>query len=284
MNEADTLQRFMFDEGDVRGELVLMEDALHEALSKHAYSPAIAALLGESLAATVLLSATLKMDGRVTLQARGEGPVTMLVAECSHQQGVRGIVHGESNVDADHQDIAGMLGQGQLAITLDPDAGQRYQGIVPLESADLATCLKDYFTRSEQLETFILLACDGQRAGGLMLQKMPGNAEDDDLWQRVTQLASTTRPEELLTVDPQELLHRLFHEETVSRYPSQPVTFYCHCSRERTEDALRTMGAAECYDLLSEQDVIKVDCQFCHEKYHFHQDDLDQLFGPRNLH
>ncbi|MDX1588380.1 MAG: Hsp33 family molecular chaperone HslO [Oleiphilaceae bacterium] len=282
MNDSDTLQRFLFDDGDVRGELVHMASSLQEALSKHDYPVAIGRLLGESLAATVLLSATLKMQGRVALQARGNGSVSLLMAECTDQRGVRGIVHGDAQDDS--QRLRGLLGEGQLSIILEPENGQRYQGIVPLESARLSDCLEDYFTRSEQLETFILLACDGQHAAGLMLQKMPGRAGDSDLWERLTQLAATTSEEELLTLAPDELLHRLFHEENLQRYPAQPVTFYCHCSRERTEDALHTLGAEECYELLATQESIDVDCQFCHEHYRFVQKDLERLFGPPRRH
>lgn len=282
MNDSDTLQRFLFDHGDVRGELVHMQSTLQEALNKHDYSPALAALLGESLAASVLLSATLKMNGRVALQARGAGSVSLLVAECNDQRGVRGIIHGSAG--ADQQQLGELLGQGQLTIVLEPENGQRYQGIVPLESPDLSGCLQDYFSRSEQLSTFIILACDGRQAAGLMLQKMPGNARDSDLWERVTQLAGTTTDQELLTLSPDELLHRLFHEEQLQRYPVQPVAFYCHCSRERTEEALHTMGAAECYELLSEKTTIDVNCQFCNQHYRFEQSDLERLFGPPERH
>ena len=282
MNQPDTLQRFLFDEGDVRGELVRLDDSLREALSKSDYPDTVARLLGESLAASVLLSATLKMNGRVALQARGQGPITLLMAECTDQGGIRGIVHADGDVAGDR--INDALGQGQLAITLEPEGGQRYQGVVPLEADTLSGCLQDYFERSEQLETFILLACDGHRAAGLMLQKLPGQDGDPDLWDRVTQLAATTQDNELLDLDPGELLHRLFHEETLSRYPEQDVRFYCHCSRERTENALRTMGAKECYELLAEKGQIDVNCQFCHAHYGFGQADLEQLFGPPQRH
>ncbi|TVP54262.1 MAG: Hsp33 family molecular chaperone HslO [Halomonadaceae bacterium] len=282
MNDSDTLQRFLFDSGDVRGELVQLDSALQEALDKHDYPPALAALLGESLAATVLLSATLKMNGRVALQARGTGSVSLLVAECNDQRGVRGIIHGSA--DNDQQQLGELLGQGQLTIILEPENGQRYQGIVPLESPNLSGCLQDYFTRSEQLSTFILLACNGQQAAGLMLQKMPGSTRDSDLWERVTQLAATTSQQELLTLAPDELLHRLFHEEQLQRYPTQPVAFYCHCSRERTENALHTMGAQECYEMLAKESTIAVNCQFCNQHYRFDQSDLERLFGPPERH
>lgn len=282
MNDSDTLQRFLFDDGDVRGELVHMASSLQEALGKHDYPAAIARVLGESLAATVLLSATLKMNGRVALQARGNGPVSLLMAECTDQRAVRGIAHGQSEDDS--QGLQALLGEGQLGIILEPENGQRYQGIVPLEAEDLSGCLKDYFTRSEQLETFIMLACDGEHAAGLMLQKMPGRAEDNDLWERLTHLAATTREEELLNLAPDDLLHRLFHEENLQRYPTQPVAFYCHCSRERTEDALHTLGAEECYELLATKDSIEVDCQFCNQHYRFVQEDLERLFGPPRRH
>ncbi len=283
-SSADTIQRFVFNNGEVRGELVFIEDTLQEALNRDDYPEPAAHLLGESLTAALLLGGVLKIRGRISLQAKGEGPVTLLMADTTHDRGIRGIIHTSDAIP--HGAIGEQLGRGQLAITIEPEQGQRYQGIVPLEAETLSGCLEGYFARSEQLDTSIMLFADSERAGGLMLQKMPGygHTEDDDLWDRLTQLAATTRREEVLELPPETLLHRLFHEESISLYPAEPVYFHCHCSRERTEEALRTMGAEECYQLLSEQGVINVDCQFCNQNYRFGQQDLEALFGPHQQH
>ncbi|XOZ32469.1 Hsp33 family molecular chaperone HslO [Halomonadaceae bacterium KBTZ08] len=281
---TDTLQRFLFNEGEVRGELVLIEDTLKSATEGRAYPEPAQQLLAESLSAATLLGGVLKMKGRISLQAKGQGPVTLLMADCSDERGARGLIHTEDSIQ--NGSIGEQLGHGQLVITIEPDEGQRYQGIVPLESDTLQECLEDYFARSEQLETLILLFASTERAGGLMLQKMPGyeTTEDDDLWNRLTQLARTTSQEELLSVAPETLLHRLFHEESLSLYPAEPVFFHCHCTRERTANALETLGAKECYDLLAEQGEISVDCQFCNQQYRFGQEDIEALFGPHQRH
>ena len=281
---TDSIQRFLFNEGQVRGEIVRLEESLRESLAKGDYSDGAALLLAESLTATTLLAGILKVPGRISLQARGEGPVSLLMTDCSQDRGIRGLIH---STDAPTQgSVPELLGRGQLAITMEPEGGQRYQGIVPLESETLSQCLQDYFTRSEQLDTLILLFANRQRAGGLMLQKMPGYEEtdDQDLWDRLTHLAATTQREELLELAPEEVLHRLFHEEEISLYPAEAVTFHCHCNRERTEQALLTMGADECYSILAEQGEISVDCQFCNQNYRFEQDDLETLFGPPRHH
>lgn len=283
-NQTDNLQRFLFNEGEVRGELVVLDKTLDETFQGRNYPEPAATLLAESLSAAVLLGGVLKIRGRISLQAKGEGPVSLLMADCSHERGVRGLIHAEDSIDAGS--IPHQLGQGRLAITIEPEQGQRYQGIVPLESETLSGCLQDYFTRSEQLDTLIMLFADNDRSGGLMLQKMPDydEGEDDDLWRRLTHLASTAGRRELLELPPETLLHRLFHEESISLYPAEPVFFHCHCSRERTENALMTMGARECYDLLAEQGEITVDCQFCNQQYRFGQVDLEALFGPHSRH
>jgi|AntDeeMinimDraft_4_1070355.scaffolds.fasta_scaffold00041_41 molecular chaperone Hsp33 len=281
---SDNLQRFVFNEGEVRGELVVLDETLDETLKNRDYPEPAATLLAESLSAAVLLGGVLKMKGRISLQAKGEGPVSLLMADCSHERGVRGLIHADDSIEPGT--ISEQLGHGQLAITLEPEQGQRYQGIVPLESDSLSGCLQDYFARSEQLDTLVMLFANGERSGGLMLQKMPGYTatDDDDLWNRLTYLASTTSQDELLELAPETLLHRLFHEEDISLYPAEPVFFHCHCSRERTENALQTMGAQECYDLLAEQGEITVDCQFCNQQYRFGQTDLETLFGPHSRH
>ena len=283
-NQTDNLQRFVFNEGEVRGELVVLDETLDETLKGRNYPQAAATLLAESLSAAVLLGGVLKLRGRISLQAKGEGPVTLLMADCSHKRGVRGLIHADDTIESGS--VPEQLGHGQLAITIEPEQGQRYQGIVPLESDTLSGCLQDYFTRSEQLETLIMLFADGHRSGGLMLQKMPDYAatNDNDLWDRLTHLASTTQRRELLELPPETLLHRLFHEEPISLYPAEPVFFHCHCSRERTEMALQTMGADECYDLLAEQGEISVDCQFCNQQYRFGQTEIEALFGPHRRH
>ncbi|MCG2582156.1 MAG: Hsp33 family molecular chaperone HslO, partial [Marinobacter sp.] len=178
-----------------------------------------------------------------------------------------------------------LLGQGRMAITITPDQGQRYQGVVPREADTLAGCLEEYFLRSEQLATSLFIFADEQRCAGLLLQRLPGASDhDDDLWDRINHLARTVEAEELLELDSETLLHRLFHEETVRVFGAEPVIFHCSCSRERTLGALEGIGQEECYSILEEQGSIEMDCQFCHAHYCFDRNDIDHLFTGHTLH
>jgi molecular chaperone Hsp33 len=206
------------------------------------------------------------------------------MAECSHDRHIRGLARfDEQSIGEDG--FPALLGEGRMAITITPATGKRYQGVVPRERDDLAGCLEDYFERSEQIATRLFLFADEQRAAGLMLQRLPGHtAEDDELWERVNHLARTVEPEELLTLDSETLLFRLFHEETVRVFDPEPVAFRCSCSRERTLGALEAIGKDECYQLLDERGAIEMDCQFCHTSYRFNRNDIDHLFTGHTLH
>lgn len=280
---SDQFQRFIFEQGNVRGERVVLDASAREALGKRSYPKPVAQLLGESLAAVVLMSGTLKFEGSLSLQAKGKGAVSMLLVESTHDHKIRGLAHSEPEVlDGT---LADLLQDGRLAITIDPQQGQRYQGIVPLEEQDLSACLETYFEKSEQLATMIILTSDGQRAAGFFLQKLPGkSAPDDDFWNRLVLQARTVSPEELLQLESQTLLSRLFPEDQVRLFPPAPVRFACSCSRERTSRALKALGEKDCSDLLQEQGVISIDCQFCHHHYEFGRGDLETLFQQPRLH
>ena len=284
MASRDQFQRFIFEHSQVRGAWVQLGDSYNEITRQAPYPDTIRDLLGETLVASVLLSSTLKFEGTVALQAAGEGALRTLMAECSHDRNIRGLAR------FDEQAMSGgtlneMLGNGRMAITITPDKGQRYQGVVPREADTLSGCLEEYFERSEQLATSLFLFSNEGSAAGLLLQRLPGHAEEDDeLWSRVNHLASTVKAEELLELDSETLLHRLFNEETVRLFDPEPVAFHCSCSRERTLGALESIGKEECYSILEEQGSIEMDCQFCHASYRFDRNDIDQLFTGHTLH
>lgn len=279
----DQFQRFLFDDSQIRGEWVRLSTSYQDIVSQADYPAIIQQLLGESLAASVLLSGTLKFEGSLSIQAQGNGPVRTLMTECSHDRAIRGLVSFDESVSGETLDD--LLGAGNMAITITPDQGQRYQGVVPREEPTLSGCLEDYFTRSEQIDTRLFLFADGEHAAGLMLQRLPGDKTlDDDLWRRVGHLASTLKPEEILTLDSETVLHRLYHEETLRLFEPEPVMFRCSCSRERTLAALESIGKDECYSILDEQQTIDMDCQFCHQSYQFDRNDIDQLFHGHSLH
>ena len=290
---SDFIQRFHFQDSPVRGEVVQLEQSVEAVLERHDYPERVRQLLGELMAASVLLASTLKFEGSLILQARGDGPLDTLMAECNHLGQVRAIAQlGESWSDASATlPLRQLLGDGQLAITIDPEEGERYQGIVPLDGDLLAECIEHYFFQSEQLPTRLWLASADGLAGGMLLQVLPGRdpGSDEDAWPRLQQLTDTVRPEELLELPADELLYRLYHEETVELFPPLEVVFACSCSRERTEQVLISLGQEELYTLLEEQDRIAVSCQFCNQEYVFDTIDVEQMLRggsgqPPSLH
>ena len=277
----DQLQRFLFDNTDVRGELSRLQQSYLDALTAHQYPDAVAQLIGEFLAAAALLSATLKFDGTLTLQARSEGEIPLIMAEATSNNQLRAIARGADNASSD--DFHTLLAKGQLSITIEPTQGQRYQGIVALDGDNLAQCLEGYFRQSEQLSTRIWLCCDKQKAAGLLLQELPASdiSADDrqQQWQHLTQLADTITPAELLSLPFEQILYRLYHEEQVRLFDATNLEFKCSCSEQRTLSALHTLGQQELNEIIAEQGVIEVNCEFCHQHYQFQQQDIDQLFN-----
>ena len=276
----DTSHRFIFDDADIRGEIVHLKKTLHEIFSLHQYPPGVSRLLGEFLAAAVLLSSTLKYEGKLILQARSDGQIPLIMVECSNLQQVRAIVRGAEQ--ATSTDFGTLLRNGQLAITIDPKNGQRYQSIVPLGSDSLAHSLSAYFEQSEQLATQFWLTCDGEKAAGMLLQQLPGRencelSHREEQWQRTCSLAATTSADELLNLSADQLLHRLYHEDPVRMFDPSEIIFRCSCSRERTLGALATIDRAELEDILLEQGKITMDCEFCNEQYHYTKDDISTL-------
>lgn len=276
----DIRQRFYFANSPVRGEIVQIEHTLHDIFARHHYPTVIQHLLAEFVSACVLLTATLKLEGRLSLQARGKGAIKMIMAECNHHHQVRAIAQlAEDGEFADNASLLQLLDEGLLVITLEPEQGQRYQGVVELVGDNLAACLENYFRQSEQLPTRLWLAANSTQAGGLLLQVLPHSTDEDaDRWPRLLQLTETLKNEELLDLNAEEVLYRLYHEESVNLPEAQVVSFACTCSREGTAQALISIGQAECEDILTEQGTINLNCQFCHNEYTFDAQDVRALF------
>lgn len=294
MSSTDQMQRFLFDNTDIRGEIVSLGDSYAEVLANNSYAPVVQTLLGEFIAAVSLLSSTLKFEGRLTLQARGDGPVPLIVAECNHHKELRAVASPSDDVEWDSfagKGIQSLIGQGMLCIIIEPDKGQRYQGVVPLDSDTLAGCLEHYFEQSEQLPTRLWFAADIEleRASGLLLQALPkqinSNPEDNqNCWETTTALADTVKDEELLNLPHEELLYRLFNEETVRLFDPVAIRFQCSCSFDRSAQALVSLGHTEVEQMLQELGTIEIDCQFCNQEYHFSDKDIAELFPAKNLH
>jgi len=283
MANPDSLQRFTFDNSHVRGELVGLNQTLKDIFARQSYPDAVNKLLGELLAAAALLSATVKIDGLLTLQVQSNGPLRILLAETSHDGKLRGIARMDEEQDIEGGQLLGT--EGQLIITIDPTQGRRYQGIVALEGDNLAKSLEGYFKQSEQLATRLWLGCEGEVAAGFLLQELPALGEvqeemevDEDAWTRLTCIGDTVRSDELLHLDNQELLHRLYHEETVRLFDDESLKFSCSCSKERLSTALDQMGYEQCQEIIDEQQKIRADCQFCGQHYSFGQSDINGIF------
>lgn len=289
MTEAthhDLLHRFVFEQCDIRGEILSLDRSYREATEHQKLPPVAQCLLGEFLAACRLVSDLLKFDGTLTLQARGAGPIPLIMAEANADGSVRGIVKlaDDHNLEQiGHTSLAQLIGAGVLSLTLDPSEGKRYQGIVALEGDSLADALTNYFEQSEQLSTRIWLFSDQQIAGGLLLQELPKQQacteENLDAWRTAEALAQTLSGEELATLTHSEVLLRLFNEFDIRLFEPRKVTFACRCSRERCCNALTAIGREEAETLLAERDLIEMGCEFCGAQYRFTNTDLRELFS-----
>ncbi|WP_415904657.1 Hsp33 family molecular chaperone HslO [Neptuniibacter sp. QD48_55] len=278
MSNPDQIQRILFDELDIRGVVSGVQQTCADCFENHDYPAVIQQVLGEMLAAVSLLSSNLKFKGRLILQAQGRGNVRVLMAECNHDRDLRAIARYEGELD-EQANFVDLLPQGQVVLTIEPEQGQPYQGIVPLDGENLGKCLENYFLSSEQLPTQIQLASDGEKAAGMMLQVLPAQGTGEEDWDRVSHLASTLKSEELLELDNETLLYRLFHEEQCRLYEPDDVRFKCTCSRQRSEASLKLVEKAELLEVLEEQGKVAVNCQFCNAQYDFDAADIEALFA-----
>ncbi len=279
-SSSDSLRRFLFEHAPIRGEIVRLDAAWQSVIERHNYPPVLRDLMGELCAAAVLLAATLKLQGAMVLQIHGKGAVKLLVVECSGDLELRATAKWEGELT--HGTLQDLVGDGRFVITLDPkDGNQAYQGIVALEGDSIAEILQNYMTRSEQLDTRLWLAADGKFAGGMLLQKLPAPHEvpDEEPWERAVAIAETLKPEELLNVPANELVHLLYHEEDIRLFEAQPVMFRCTCSRENVARMLRMLGREEVDSIIAERGDVEVHCEFCNQRYVFDRVDADAVFA-----
>jgi molecular chaperone Hsp33 len=280
----DVLHRFLLERAGVRGVLVRLGAAWREVAGRDDYPAPLRALLGEALAASALLTGNIKLDGALSIELKSAGPLRLLFAECTDQGRLRGLARWSGELPAPLALSA--LPQAVMAITIGhAERGQRYQGLVALERPGLAGALENYFRQSEQLPAKLVLAADGGHAVGLMLQKLPGEGghdavEDADAWPRIEHLTNTLDAAELLATAPEQLLYRLYHEESVRLFEPRPLAFGCSCSRGRVEAMLRSLGREEVQATLDAQGgEIEVTCEFCARQYRFDRIDAEHLLG-----
>jgi molecular chaperone Hsp33 len=288
----DLLRPFQLERSSLRGRLIRLGGALDRILTRHDYPLPVGQLLGELLVLAAALAGGLRFKGTFSLQAKGGGPVSLLLADYTHDGAMRGYARFDPERIAGPASAPALLGDGRLALTVDQgDAGAAYQSIVELTGASLTECMQIYFRQSEQLRTGLKIAVGRVadnggwrwRGGGLMVQRLADQPiegdEDQEDWHRTMLLLGTATDAELL--DPglpaDALLYRLFHEEGVRVFAPQGLRFGCRCSRERVEKLLRSFPDAEVEEMRQDDGLVVVTCQFCNAGFRFDEAQLARL-------
>jgi molecular chaperone Hsp33 len=291
---SDVVRRFIVENRPVRGHWVRLDAAWRELCAHADYPQPVRELLGQAVAAAVLFAATLKFRGTLTLQLQGDGAISLLVAQCTHDFRLRGVARFDDDRIAAILDDASrnedlfreLVGSsGRVAVTIEADErSMRYQGVVPLHGGSLADSLEAYFASSEQLPTRLILAADDERGAGFLVQKVPGAAHADEseleeTWRDAQRGIEKLSAADLLACPVEELLERGFAEHDLRLFRGAPVQFECRCNQGRVSGLLRALGAEEVRDILKEQGSVTVTCEFCHRPYRFDAVDVETLFS-----
>jgi molecular chaperone Hsp33 len=277
--QTDYVQRFLFEDLDIRGRLVCLTGAWQRMLDGRDYPEDIAALLGHTTALNVLLGANQKGSGRVTLQVQGSGPVKLLVADCTAELRIRGMASYEGGFEGKSE--RGLLGNGRLSVTLeDLKSGQLYQSLVPLEGETLEQIFEHYLSQSEQTQAFLRLQADSGALCGLLLEKLPrADARDPDGWDRVRHLAQTLRLDETRDAQPYDLLTRVFPEELMRVFRLYAVEYHCPYDEGKVRDMLLGLGRSEVESILAEQGEVVIRNEMCNHEYRFDARAIAELFA-----
>lgn len=288
----DQLHRYLFNQGNVRGEMVRLEKSFQAILDSYHYPPVIQKLLGELMAAASLLTATLKFEGDIAIQIQGDGPLSYAVINSTHNQQLRGVARWDEALAILPTDFNELVQKGVLVITITPEDGERYQGMVALDKPTLAECIEGYFLQSEQLATKVILRTqltdNKAKACGMFLQILPTSSQTTDkadtAFEHLCVLTDSIKNEELFELPAEDILHRLYHQEDLEIYPPSKVVFKCNCSKERSAIALSGLSKEELLDIVAEEGAVKMNCQYCHTEYSFDAIDIESITaGTFNL-
>lgn len=291
----DTLHRFFIKSLHTRGEWLSLNSSWKEIQKTSNYPKPVENVLGEALVAITLLAESLKFEGNLVLQIRGTSPVTMLVVQANSAGAIRGIAHWQGDI-ADDSSFNELFGSGTMVISVEnkpkrgAQQGERYQSLVSLEGESLAECFSEYFSQSEQLNTEMWLSVNKDCAAGLLLQRLPiaeDGKDDGEEWNHAKAMADTLNSEvgkqELVSLDVETLLHRLYHEEELVLYEPNPIRFECSCSQDKIEKAIYSLGRTEAEDILKEKGAIQVDCEFCNKHYELDNVDVERVFNEGDI-
>ena len=280
--QTDYVQRFLFEELDIRGRLVCLTGAWQRMLEGRAYPPGIVSLLGHTTAINILLGANQKDSGRITMQVQGSGPVRLLVSDCSAELRIRGMAHFESSdlPAAETTSQRQLLGDGRLTVTLeDLKSGRFYQSHVPLEGETLEAMFEHYLSQSEQIPSFLRVRADGSALFGLLLEKLPGaDVKDSDGWNRMCLLAATLALDETRDAQPYDLLTKLFPEELMRVFRLFGVEYHCPYDENKVKDMLRSLGREEVQSILAEKGEVVIRNEMCNHEYRFDARGVEEIF------
>lgn len=279
MKETDSLQRFIFEKANIRGEIAHVKETYQMIMSQRPYPPMVRNLLGEALISCLLLVGSIKFEGELSLQFQGDKRLPLVLVQCDHQLNMRAFAGYQEGLEV--IDYAEAFLKGQMVLTINQyKQTQSYQSIVPIQSTSMSENLTHYFAQSEQVATQVWLAVDEDRAAGMLLQLMPGEdtQQREQFWEYAVVLGQTVNEKELLTLDNQTLLHRLYHETELRLFDSRAINFRCRCSEEKMKEVLRILGAEDAKRLLQEREKIEINCDFCNKHYSYDAIDIAMLF------
>lgn len=301
MPDKDSRYRFVLEKTNVRGVVVNLHDTWLEVLSRADYPPNVRRVLGHAMVAMPLLASTIKFEGKLTLQARGSGPVNLLVVQANASGGQRGLAHWRT--EPPESPLSQIFGDATLTIQIESGKrGEVYQGIVEAKGDSLEEALGRYFENSEQLPTRLILHCNDQQAVGMLIQQLPPSADKpaaedpQEDWNRASIMASTVEAAELMESSTSDLLMKVFSEDEVRLFDPEPLRFDCSCSRKRTAGLIEGLGQQEAEDILAQEGNIEITCEFCNAKQVFDSIDVDAIFrgslfndnqtgdSPENIH
>ena len=282
MPSTDTIQRFMFEHASIRGEIIHLQESFQAILNQHPYPPMVKYLLGEALMSCVLLSGSIKFEGEISIQFHGDKRLPLLLVQCDHQLNIRG--YAKFDAAHDTEDYAQAFLEGTMNLFINQyHQTQVHQSIVHLHSTSMAENLMHYFAQSEQISTRIWLATDENRAAGMLIQLMPTENTEarEEFWQYAIQLGETIKEEELLNLDNETILHRLYHETELRLYPTRTIHFRCRCTQEKMRQAITVLGDQETNQLIKEHGNVEVKCDFCQSSFLFDSIDIAMIFKKK---